>query len=849
MKGSETKLVSYMQGSDKRFIIPVYQRNYDWKTENCKQLYDDLIKVVRRGRKSHFFGSIVSVHNDGEFNEYLVIDGQQRLTTISLLLLAMYNLMKNGVLTPAKGNLAEKIYKTYLIDEWQDDDTRIKLKPVKNDRDAFGRLFDDQSQRIPNSNLTINYEYFYSRIQKEEVSLDELYEAITKLEIINITLNQDDNPQLIFESLNSTGVALSEGDKIRNFILMGLPSKQQAEFYEKYWNKIEVCTDYDVSLFVRDYLSVKQQLIPAMSKVYFTFKAFVEESRTEVEELLQELLRYAKWYAVLLKGKTADKELNFCIYRLNRLETTVTRPFFLEVLRLQSENKVSLADVKEIFLYTENYLFRRAICDLPTNTLNKIFLMLHREIIRYDGTENDYVEKFKYALRAKSDRGRFPDDGEFIEAFEKRPVYQMNSKNKIYMLERFENSGTVEVQDVYKQFDDGVYSIEHIMPQHLTPVWIKELGEDYEAVHETWLHRLANLTLTGYNSKYSNSAFQEKRDMKNGFCDSHLHMNVWISRQDHWGLEELETRNQILMQNALKIWSQPETDFKPEEKQVDSYSLDDDVELSGRDIVRFGYKNTEQPVTSWIDMMEQILKILHAEDKSVLSRMAYSTDDTNDLNTYVSHTPQDLRNALEIDTDIFVERNTSTSTKISMLRKFFKAYGANETDLVFYLKDSNEDTAAQEAGTRYALRRRYWAFALPYIQQAHDDGTGRGCFSGCTTSKENWLSGFFGIGGFNISCIANYNQARVDLTLANANKERNKEAFDYLFAHKSEIEATLGGQLEWLRSDNTKGSYILIRLEGVSIENEADWTQMAKFHAEWSKKFYDAFVPYLKQKY
>ena len=849
MKGSETKLVSYMQGSDKRFIIPVYQRNYDWKTENCKQLYDDLIKVVRRGRKSHFFGSIVSVHNDGEFNEYLVIDGQQRLTTISLLLLAMYNLIKNGVLTPAKGNLAEKIYKTYLIDEWQDDDTRIKLKPVKNDRDAFSRLFDDQSQHIPNSNLTINYEYFYSRIQKEEVSLDELYEAVTKLEIINITLNQDDNPQLIFESLNSTGVALSEGDKIRNFILMGLPSKQQAEFYEKYWNEIEVCTDYDVSLFVRDYLSVKQQLIPAMSKVYFTFKAFVEESGTEVEDLLQELLRYAKWYAVLLKGKTADKELNPCIYRLNRLETTVTRPFFLEVLRLQSENKISLSDVKEIFLYTENYLFRRAICDLPTNTLNKIFLMLHREIIRYDGTENNYVEKFKYALRAKSDRGRFPDDGEFIEAFEKRPVYQMNSKNKIYMLERFENSGTVEVQDVYKQFDDGVYSIEHIMPQHLTPVWIKELGEDYEAVHETWLHRLANLTLTGYNSKYSNSAFQEKRDMKNGFHDSHLHMNVWIAQQDHWGLEELETRNQILMQKALAIWPLPETDFQPEEKQIDSYSLDDDVDLSGRDIVRFGYKNTEQPVTSWIDMMEQILKILHAEDKSVLSRLAYSTDDTNDLNVYVSHNPQDLRNALEIDTDIFVERNTSTSTKISMLRKFFKAYGANEADLVFYPKDSNVDTAAQEAGTRYELRRRYWAFALPYIQQAHDDGTGRGCFSGCTTSKENWLSGFFGIGGFNISCIANYNRARVDLTLANASKERNKEAFDYLFGHKAEIEATLGSSVEWLRSDNTKGSYILVRLEGVSIENEADWTQMAKFHAEWSKKFYDAFVPYLKQKY
>lgn len=687
MKGSEAKLVSYMQGSDKRFVIPVYQRNYDWKTENCKQLYDDLIKVIRRGRKSHFFGSIVSVHNDGEFNEYLVIDGQQRLTTISLLLLAMYNLMKNGVLTPEKGNLAEKIYKTYLIDEWQDDDTRIKLKPVKNDRKAFGKLFAKETEHIPDSNLTINYNYFYSRIQKEEITLDELYEAVTKLEIINITLNQDDNPQLIFESLNSTGVALSEGDKIRNFILMGLPTKQQNDFYEKYWNKIEICTDYDVSMFVRDYLSVKQQLIPAMSKVYFTFKTYVGENGMEIEPLLQELLSYAKWYEILLKGNTADKELNACIYRLNRLETTVTRPFFLEVFRLWATEKLSLSEVKEIFLYTENYLFRRTICDLPTNALNKIFLMLHREIIRYDGTDNSYLEKFKYALNSKSDRGRFPDDGEFVKAFAVRPVYQMNSKNKVYILERFENYGTVEVQNVYKQCDDGIYSIEHIMPQHLTPAWVKELGEDYKEIYDTWIDRIANLTLTGYNSKYSNNPFTVKRDMKNGFIDSHLYMNNWIGQQDHWGLAELEARNQILMQRALTIWPLPVTEFKPVEKQMDSYSLDEDVELSGRNIVRFSYKNTEQPVTSWIDMMEQVLKILHAEDKSVLSRLAYSKGKTNDLDAYVSNRPQDLRNALEIDNDIYVERNTSTATKVSMLRKFFKVYGTNEADLIFYLKD------------------------------------------------------------------------------------------------------------------------------------------------------------------
>lgn len=834
-----------MEGSKKRFVIPVYQRNYDWKTENCKQLYDDLIKVIRNHRRSHFFGSLVSVYNpDGRNTEFLVIDGQQRLTTVSLLFLAMYNLMEKGILTPETASLQQQIYEDYLVDKWQPEETRIKLKPVKNDQKAFGKLFDDKSSHIEGSNLTINYNYFYDRIQKEELSLDELFDAICSLEIINITLNNDDNPQLIFESLNSTGVALSEGDKIRNFILMGLPSRLQNTYYEKYWNEIELCTDYDVSLFVRDYLSVKQQAIPALNKVYVTFKNYVEEEKLETEPLLQDLLDYAKWYEILLKGKTADSKLNACIYRLNRLETTITRPFFLEVLRLQANNRLTLEEVREIFLYTENYLFRRNICDLPTNALNKIFLMLHREIIRYDGAEANYVEKFKYALLSKTDRGRFPHDSEFIEAFSKRPVYQMNSKNKIYILERIENHGTIEDKDIYRHFDEGTYSIEHIMPQHLTPAWVTELGVDYEDIHDTWLHRLANLTLTGYNSKYSNSSFADKRDMQNGFSDSGLRMNTWVARQQKWTLAELETRNDMLMQRALDIWAMPSTSYKPAEKQLDSYTLDDDVDLSGREIIRFEYKNTEQPVTSWIIALEQILKILHAEDKSVLGILAHTHNPDNDLDAYVSDNPADLRGALEIDNGIFIERNTSTSTKISMLRRFFKAYGANPEDLVFYLKDVNDDRTAEEEGTRYELRRKYWAFALPYIHEAHGE---LGSFHNVHPSKMNWISGFFGISSFSISCTANMNEANVCLVLGKSVKEKNKSAFDYIYAHKESIEEQIGAPLVWDRSENTKASYVAYHLEDVSINNETDWLQMAKFHAEWSKKFLDAFVPLLKQ--
>ena len=847
MKGSETKLVAFMQGSDKRFVIPVYQRNYDWKTENCKQLFDDLKKVIKTHRKSHFFGSIVSVYNpDGENMEFQIIDGQQRLTTISLLLLAMYNLIKNGIIAAEQGNLADKIYRTYLIDEWQNDDTRIKLKPVKNDQTAFGKLFDDETEHVKDSNVTINYRYFYERIQRQELTMDELFEAIRRLEIISITLNQDDNPQLIFESLNSTGVALSEGDKIRNFILMGLPTKQQNNFYEKYWNKIEVCTGYEVSAFVRDYLSVKQQSTPSLNKIYFTFKAYVEDEALETEGLLADLLAYAKLYEILLKGNTANRQLNACITRLNRLESTVTRPFFLEVLRLFTEGKLSIDDTAAIFLITENYLFRRTMCELPTNALNKIFLMLHKEIVRYDGTDDNYLEKFKYALLSKRERARFPDDIDFAEAIDTRQVYQMNAKNKLYILERFENAGTEEDKDVYRHLDDGTYSIEHIMPQHLTPVWVKELGEDYLQIHGIWLHRMANLTLTAYNSKYSNSSFADKKTMKDGYLQSGIRMNQRIAQKEKWGLAELEERSQYLIKQALEIWPTPVTSFKPTEKQLDSCTLDDDINLSGRLIARFSYKNTEQPVTSWIDMFERVVKILHAEDQTVLSKLAYADAEAIDLAVYVSTNKAELRGSSEVGEGLYIEKNTSTWMKVSILRRLFKLYNVDPTELVFYLRDETDETDPVDVSEKQALRKRYWAYALDAIHEIH---TENGSFSNVNPSVQSWISGYFGISGFSITCTTSTSFAGVEIYFGNANKDRNKEAFDYLFGFKDEIEAKLDTSLIWSRGEDTKSSKVHIRLHDVNIENEEDWVRMAKFHSEWSKKFYDVIVPYLKAKY
>lgn len=841
MKGSECKFVKYMEGADKRFVIPVYQRNYDWKTENCKQLYDDLVKIIKGYRKSHFFGSLVSVYNpDGHNEEFLIIDGQQRLTTVSLLFLAMYNLINNGIIIPETSNLKQRIFEEYLVDKWKPEDTRIKLKPVKNDQMAFGRLFSDPNEHIRESNLTVNYDYFYNRIQKQEITIDQLYDAICCLEIINIRLDAEDNPQLIFESLNSTGLDLSEGDKIRNLILMGLPSPKQDEYYEKFWNKIEVCTKYDVSAFIRDYLSVKQQVIPQQKKIYSNFKDFVQLRKIDTEPLLAEMLDYAKCYRILLDGKTDSAMLNACIARLNRLETTVTRPFFLEVLRLYNEAKLTLAQVTEIFLITENYLFRRTICDLPTNALNKIFLMLHREIVRYDGTENNYTEKFKYALLTKKDRARFPIDEEFSQSFADRPVYLMNSKNKIYILERIENFGTSEDKDIYRHCDDGTYSIEHIMPQHLTPIWQKELGDDYEQIHEQWLHKIANLTLTAYNSKYSNSSFAEKKTMLNGFDDSGIRMNTWIAKKDKWTLTELEERSQFLIGRALTIWAMPHTEYKPTEKQLDTYTLEDDGEMTGRLIAKFTFKNTEQPVTSWVEMYQKVIQILYAEDKSIITKLAMSEDENIALHFNINSDA--FTKSLEIGDGIFVWTNTSTQSKLSVLSRLFKLYDENPTDLVFFLRDAN-DINADEPGSRHELRRKYWTYALPIIQKAHVED---GAFSNVNPTRDNWINGFFGIEGCYLCCVANFDAARTEIVFSKGDRQENKDAFDSLYTHRSAIESEIGTPLQWNRGDDIKSSKVYIQLNDVSIENETDWLQMANFHAEWTKKFYDVIVPYIK---
>lgn len=692
MKGSEAKMTGFMEGADKRYVIPVYQRKYNWKLDNCRRLYDDLKKIVQDNRDSHFFGSIVSsVVPNGSKIEYHIIDGQQRLTTVTLLLLAIRNLIAQKKIFSNEGRLDEQINQRFLISPWAKEDDQIKLRPVKSDREALARLFGEEEDYDPASSLTLNYRFFCEQLLKNEIPVDALYGAIGKLEIISITLDQGDNAQLIFESLNSTGLALTEGDKIRNYILMGQSPKEQSKLYDTYWTAIECCTNNDVSGFIRDYLSVKQQVTPTISNVYCAFKEYAENIQIPIDALLEDLRRYARFFEKLRTCKSGlkNQKLDDCLYRMMRLEIVVTRPFLMEVLRLNQDGKLTVEDVLHVFLITENFLFRRNICEIPTNALNKIFLNLNKEILRYDNTADNYVQKFIYALLSRRESGRFPDDEEFTAALAVKQVYQMRGKYKAYLFERIENFGTIETKDVYTHLDNNVYTIEHIMPQHLTPAWTEALGPNATEIHTIWQHRLANLTLTGYNPTLSNKTFLEKRDSEEGgYKVSGLKMNQQISYKESWGLSELEERNSDMIALAKKIWPYPQTAFIPVKKVFDSCTLDDEnAELTGREIVKYSYQNVEQPVSSWADMFEHVVKFLHQKDKSVLAGLAYNSDANTNLSNYVRNTVDGLRSALKVDDHIFMERNTSTVLKTSILRRLFALYEADPMDLVFYLKD------------------------------------------------------------------------------------------------------------------------------------------------------------------
>ena len=588
MKGDAQPLIKFFDGSDKRFIIPLYQRNYDWKEENCEQLFNDLLNLHESNRKSHFFGSIVSSIQPGTEERY-IIDGQQRITTVSLLLIAMVNAQKEGLIEAVDSKLVEKIFKRYLVDEYQEDERKVKLKPIKKDMEAFDALlYKSREQYIKESNVTRNYDFFYDRVIRSGLTIDELFETIKKLEVINIRLDADDDPQLIFESLNSTGLDLSEADKIRNYLFMSLSPTEQDDLYNRFWNPIEVFTKYDPSSFVRDYLTMKQGKIGRIDKIYFIFKEYAEGNNMARADLLEDMHHYAKIYSQIDNAKAGTDKLNQKLSQLRTLDSTIAYPFFMAFFDYASKNDLPESEICRVIDVIESYWARRIICNLPSNALNKVFATLHRDVLNYIGkglsdNKPTYIDVLTYILLKKGRSSIFPSDEDVKTDFATRQVYKIPANARMFILERLENRDNNERHDVVKGLSEKKISIEHIMPQTLSDQWKNDLGPEWERIHQTYLHTMANLTLTAYNSQYSNLTFLEKRDMEKGFKESAFRLNNYLKSCDKWTEDELKERQKELLGVFMKLWPMPSTTFKPTKQEAESASLeDDDFEFTGK---------------------------------------------------------------------------------------------------------------------------------------------------------------------------------------------------------------------------------------------------------------------------
>ncbi|EQL53826.1 DUF262 and DUF1524 domain-containing protein [Helicobacter pylori] len=559
MKAKATPLLKFIKDNQKnQLVIPIYQRVYSWEKEQCKQLWDDIIKIGGDDKMDgHFIGSILYVLDDitHSDNALLIIDGQQRLTTITLLLTALRDHLSDEV-------KRKEIENHYLINSDKDGDKKFRLILSESDKDTLLSLIDKDRRKPsePSSKIVENFKLFEEWIRKNTDELETIFKGLEKLMIVEIALKKGkDDPQLIFESMNSKGMELTQTDLIRNYIVMETETEKQESFYNKYWRAME--EDFKQNKkwfdrFVRHYLTIKTREIPNINKVYVALKDYRQKEGIGIEDLLKDLQKYCGYFCQIVFKKKADKDkdLNKALGFLVDLERDVIYPLLLELYSDYSDGVLSKDDFISIIYLIESYICRRTVCGLGTSGLNKVFPSFTKKI-----NKDQYLESIEaHFLSLEKTTGKFPKDSEFKDSFITIDFYKFK-KNK-YFLERLENFDTKEPVDTQK------CNIEHIMSQTLTLEWQRDLGENFQAIHEKYLHTIGNLTLTGYNHEYSNKSFQEKQGMKKGFKDSPLRLNQGLRDLKSFGEKEIEKRANDLADWALKIWTYPKLDAETLEK-------------------------------------------------------------------------------------------------------------------------------------------------------------------------------------------------------------------------------------------------------------------------------------------
>ena len=667
MKANEINLNRFLSQPDTQFLIPVYQRNYDWTQSQCKQLLDDIFHIGQNQTTAHFIGSIVYVHDDiysaSGIRELSIIDGQQRLTTITLIYLRLYQLASDL----GYERLKSQINETYLINKFAAEEEKLKLRPTENNDKALKFLLrNNASEEFSQfSRLIENFNYFKTRITEENYEV--VREGLNKLMFVEISLDRDkDDPQKIFESLNSTGLELSQADLIRNFILMGLDRKNQNKIYEKYWEIIEQTAKEEktntnkVSDFIRDYLTLENKKIPNKKKVYEEYKQkFPFKSINQLETNLSRIKSLVFHYNKLLNPlNEIDNDIRKQLSYINRLEVNVAYPFIMKVYDDYAKGLISKEIFIEVLELIQSYSWRRFILGLPTNALNKIFMVLYQDV-----DQNNYLYSIQRSLMKKKGSGRFPRNAEVINVLKEKDMYNIKGRNRIYFLERLENYQNKEFVTIDGNTD---ITIEHIFPRNPDPKWKIDLEEtEYNDLKEKYLHTIANLTLSGNNGALGNKPFPEKRDMnvenkEQGYSFSRLWLNQRLGTLEKWDKSELHTRFNRIKERFLKVWSIPDIDV--DDAEMNEVNIYDAEDPTGKKLEYAIFFDQKLDVNNISSLYAHVVKTLFEIQPQ--SFFASDIGERINLTKYSS----ELRQALAINDTYFIENNYDSRSKVERIK-------------------------------------------------------------------------------------------------------------------------------------------------------------------------------------
>ncbi|MCK5743023.1 MAG: DUF262 domain-containing protein [Chlorobi bacterium] len=684
MIASQQKLDSFISKNKTQFIIPVYQRNYDWESKKeCKRLFDDILKACSADEEdSYFIGSIVFIH-DGIYtsgvNQLTIIDGQQRLTTISLIYMALYQY----ALEVGDIDTKEEIYETYLCNKRFDEKLKLRLTE-NNDKAMMFLLNNGGNEKYGEySRIIENYRYVKDRLNKNNIQ--EIMNGLSKLIFVEISLERGkDDPQRIFESLNSTGMDLSSADLIRNYILIDLPKEDQENIYKKYWMNIEkYCTVKEnnksrVSDYIRDYLTMKSGKIPNIKNVHNEYQEkYKFHSIDDIEQELSELKKYAYQYNRLINfSDVVDKDIRQQLKYISKLEINVANPFLLEVLNDYENNIIEKSVLIELLELIQSLVFRRFVVGLPTNSLNKIFQNLYSKV-----DTSDYLHSVQKALVKKIGVQRFPKNIEFMNSLKDKDVYHINSKKRVYLLDRLENYNNNELVIV-----DGnsQITIEHIFPQTPDKEWKELLGEhEYNIMINKHLNSIGNLTLSGNNGSLGNKSFAFKRDLKDkGYKASRLFLNKYLSSLNKWDVSQLSIRSEQLISRAQKIWKFPDVVINGDSDNQE-INIFDAADPTFKNLEYFVFHNEKVEETKISKMYEYVISDLFENN----SKSFFTTDLGEKFS--LTEDKSKLRQAVKINSNYYIEGNLDSSSKFERILNALEIFDMQDE---LYIKYSNPQT-------------------------------------------------------------------------------------------------------------------------------------------------------------